>query len=51
MFVLTDLNTNTTWNFETKALASEFIHNMSFGFEWKLVDTSKNEVIASHIYE
>lgn len=51
MFVLTDLNTNSTWNFETKMQASEFIHNMSFGFEWNLVDTSKNEVIASHIYE
>lgn len=51
MLTLKDLNTNQTWNFETKAQASEFIHNMSFGFEWQLVDTSKNEVIASHIYE
>ena len=51
MLTLKDLNTNQTWNFETKAQASEFIHNMSFGFEWQLVDTSKNEVIACHIYE
>lgn len=51
MLTLKDLNTNQTWNFETKAQASEFIYNMSFGFEWQLVDTSKNEVIASHIYE
>ena len=51
MLTLKDLNTNQTWNFETKAKASEYIHNMSFGFEWLLVDTSKNEVIASHIYE
>lgn len=51
MLTLKDLNTNQTWNFETKAQTSEFIHNMSFGFEWQLVDTSKNEVIASHIYE
>lgn len=51
MLTLKDLNTNQTWNFETMMQASEFIHNMSFGFEWQLVDTSKNEVIASHIYE
>lgn len=51
MFVLTDLNTNTTWNFETKMQASEFIHNMSFGFEWQLIDNNTNEIIACHIYE
>lgn len=51
MLTLKNLNTNQTWNFETKAQASEFIHNMSLSFEWQLVDNSKNEVIASHIYE
>lgn len=51
MLTLKDLNTNQTWNFETKAQASEFIQNMSFSFEWQLIDNSKNEVIASHIYE
>lgn len=51
MLTLKDLNTNQTWTFETKVQASEFIHNMSFSFEWQLIDNSKNEVIACHIYE
>ena len=51
MLTLKDLSTNQTWNFETKAQASEFIQNMSLSFEWQLIDNSKNEVIASHIYE
>ena len=50
MLTLKDLNTTQTWNFETKAQASEFIHNMSFGFEWQLLDTN-NQVIATHFYE
>jgi len=51
MLTLKDVNTNKTWKFENKTDASDFISTMSFGFEWQLIDNSKNKVIASHIYE
>lgn len=51
MLTLKDLNTNKTFKFETKAQASEFIHTMSFGFEWQLIDNETGEIVASHYFE